>query len=866
MGARAADPPSGDRRGGHRVHRVPLDRHPGHPAPGGGDRAAHADGGRAPRLRGGPGRGDRGGVAGDPALAAPGSRIPNRPIGSFIFSGPTGVGKTELARALAKFLFADAQALIRVDMSEYMEKFSVSRLIGAPPGYVGYEDSGTLTKAVRRKPYSVVLLDEIEKAHPDVFNILLQVLDEGHLTDNYGRVIDFKNTVVIMTSNVGARDIMQGKTPRLPRGRHEAELREDAGDGQGGDAEGLQPGVPEPAGRRDRVPPARQGAHRADRHDPAQRSAAPAGRRGQAHAGRDRLPGGARATTRTTARGRSSGRSSSYIEDPLSEKILTGRVRPGRRDRGGCRARRRTAGLPGPDRYPRPESPRAGSRPGARRAPSVPSADARILSFRAAVALLLEARRRSLPRSPARRAAVDSIVVEGNSRLTPSQIIGTAGLVVHQPVNYRDIQRAITALFQTGQFDDVLVEQRTAGDKLVLVAQVKERPVLEKWAVRGTNGSPRATVKGRVKLVEGRPLDRNAVEQSRASIDSLYKHAGYYAAQIKRWSCLRPTAGSGSCSTSPRAAGSPSARWTSRGTAVHRQDCGQAHGHQARGLLVVPEGRVRRGQAGAGRAREAPGLVRRPRLHRLPGDRATRSRSDSTERQGDPAPRRWTRARSTRWARSTSRGIAGSRPRSCMAFYPVRPGGPQRRLPGRRAVQPLAVGGGHREGAEPLRQQRLHLRPGGAARRSAARRPTASRYVDLGWNIREGSPATINKIEIVGNDVTHERVIREAIVMLPGDLFSRDRLIRSYQNISNLGVLPAADARARREAAPTTGSTWTSPSGSRSGEPGTSTSAPRWGRAPASAVSSGWRSRTSSAGASAARSSGSSARTSTTSR
>jgi ATP-dependent Clp protease ATP-binding subunit ClpC len=140
-----------------------------------------------------------------------GLKDPRRPIGSFVFSGPTGVGKTELARSLAKFLFADESALIRVDMSEYMEKFSVSRLIGAPPGYVGYEDSGTLTKAVRRKPYSVILLDEIEKAHPDVFNILLQVLDEGHLTDNYGRVIDFKNTVVIMTSNVGARDLSKTK-------------------------------------------------------------------------------------------------------------------------------------------------------------------------------------------------------------------------------------------------------------------------------------------------------------------------------------------------------------------------------------------------------------------------------------------------------------------------------------------------------------------------------------------------------------------------------------------------------------------------------------------------------------------------------
>ena len=160
-------------------------------------------------------------VAQDEAIAAiarsirrgrAGLKDPKRPIGSFIFCGPTGVGKTELARALARFLFADANALIRVDMSEYMEKFSVSRLIGAPPGYVGYEDSGALTKAVRRKPYSVVLLDEIEKAHPDVFNILLQVLDEGHLTDNYGRVIDFKNTVVIMTSNVGAKDITKNRT------------------------------------------------------------------------------------------------------------------------------------------------------------------------------------------------------------------------------------------------------------------------------------------------------------------------------------------------------------------------------------------------------------------------------------------------------------------------------------------------------------------------------------------------------------------------------------------------------------------------------------------------------------------------------
>ncbi len=136
-----------------------------------------------------------------------GLRDPRRPIGSFIFLGPTGVGKTELARALAEFMFEDENALVRLDMSEYMERFAVSRLMGAPPGYVGYEEGGQLTERVRRRPYSVVLFDEIEKAHPDVFNILLQVLEDGQLTDSFGRVVDFRNSVIIMTSNVGARDI-----------------------------------------------------------------------------------------------------------------------------------------------------------------------------------------------------------------------------------------------------------------------------------------------------------------------------------------------------------------------------------------------------------------------------------------------------------------------------------------------------------------------------------------------------------------------------------------------------------------------------------------------------------------------------------
>jgi ATP-dependent Clp protease ATP-binding subunit ClpC len=136
-----------------------------------------------------------------------GLKDPKKPIGTFIFLGPTGVGKTELARSLAKHMFDSDDALIRIDMSEYMEKFTVSRLIGAPPGYVGYEEGGQLTERVRRKPYSVVLLDEIEKAHPDIYNILLQVLDDGQLTDGLGRKVDFKNTLIIMTSNIGVRQL-----------------------------------------------------------------------------------------------------------------------------------------------------------------------------------------------------------------------------------------------------------------------------------------------------------------------------------------------------------------------------------------------------------------------------------------------------------------------------------------------------------------------------------------------------------------------------------------------------------------------------------------------------------------------------------
>ena len=160
--------------------------------------------------------------------ARSGLQDPNRPIGSFIFLGPTGVGKTELARALAEFLFDDEDAMIRLDMSEYQERHTVARMIGAPPGYVGYEEGGQLTEAVRRRPYAVVLFDEIEKAHAEVFNVLLQILDDGRLTDGKGRTVNFKNTVVIMTSNVGSQWISElgGQNDAAMRARVMEALRQ----------------------------------------------------------------------------------------------------------------------------------------------------------------------------------------------------------------------------------------------------------------------------------------------------------------------------------------------------------------------------------------------------------------------------------------------------------------------------------------------------------------------------------------------------------------------------------------------------------------------------------------------------------------
>jgi ATP-dependent Clp protease ATP-binding subunit ClpB len=183
--------------------------------------------------------------------ARAGLQDPNRPIGSFLFLGPTGVGKTELTKALAEFLFDDEHAMVRIDMSEYMEKHSVARLIGAPPGYVGYDEGGALTEAVRRRPYQVVLFDEVEKAHPDVFNVLLQVLDDGRLTDGQGRTVDFKNTLIIMTSNLGAEYLVAGE--------EDEDIEKCAASVMEMVRGALPAGVPQPA-RRDRPVPAPEAA------------------------------------------------------------------------------------------------------------------------------------------------------------------------------------------------------------------------------------------------------------------------------------------------------------------------------------------------------------------------------------------------------------------------------------------------------------------------------------------------------------------------------------------------------------------------------------------------------------------------------
>jgi len=394
--------------------------------------------------------------------------------------------------------------------------------------------------------------------------------------------------------------------------------------------------------------------------------------------------------------------------------------------------------------------------------------------------------------------SVDSIAVIGNQRLSAAQIIGSSGIIVHQPINYRDIQRAITALFRTGQFDDVLVEQRNEHNRLILVIQVKERPVLEKWAVRGVERLGEGSVKGRVHLSEGRPLDRNAVEQARAAIDSLYKHQGYYASRVKVLQ-LTPQPGKvrvvfdvqeGERVAISQVVIDGNKHFSDKALVKH--------------MATRPEGFwwLQKGEYDD-RTVEQDVRERLPNWYADQGFVDFQVTHDSliSDSIGGKAVLRLTVDEGPVYQVGTfdvqgNRRFSTEELRALYPFGPLNANGTPVGAPrpfsrsdwnaATEKVQKLYANNGYIYAqVEPVETRRTDRR--------------GSPVVDLGWNIREGSPATINKIEIVGNDVTHERVIREAIVMLPGDLFSQDHLIRSYQNVANLGFfqqpLPPPDVK-----------------------------------------------------------------------
>jgi outer membrane protein insertion porin family len=389
---------------------------------------------------------------------------------------------------------------------------------------------------------------------------------------------------------------------------------------------------------------------------------------------------------------------------------------------------------------------------------------------------------------PTATTTVDSIVVEGNERVPANQIISNSGLVTGQPINYRDIQRGVTALFRTGQFDDVTVEQRNIAGRLVLALRVRERPLLEGWSVRGPERIDEGTVRDRVRLGTGRPIDRDAVERSRASIDSLYKKQGYYAAEVKALTLEQP--GGGVRVMFDVAEG--------RRVAVSQVvvDGNEAFPDKrvVSQMATRPEGFwwFRKGEYDERRVEEDL----RDRLPRWYADRGYidfQVTGDSLA--PDSAVGKATLHLSVEEGQQYRVGafsVQGNRRFSTdelNTVYPFKPGQPFSRSEWDAATEQLtnlyANNGYIYARIDPIETRRT-----GADGQSV---------LDLGWTIREGSPATLNKIEIVGNDVTHERVIREAIVLLPGDLFNRELLIRSYQNVSNLGYfqqpLPPPDVR-----------------------------------------------------------------------
>lgn len=389
---------------------------------------------------------------------------------------------------------------------------------------------------------------------------------------------------------------------------------------------------------------------------------------------------------------------------------------------------------------------------------------------------------------PAPAPPVDSIVVQGNQRLTAEQVVSTAGLAPHQVINYRDVQRAITALFKTGQFDDVSVEQKTEGGKVYLVFTVKERPMLLGWTVRGFERIPEGTVRDRVKLVNGKPLDRDALERSRAAIDSLYKKQGYYAAVVTDTTLAEPTGAVRVVFDIAEGRRVAVSEVAIDGNKAFPDKTVVKH------MATRPEGFLwfQNGQYDEKRV-DDDSRDRLPRWYAdngyidfqvlgdtlVPDSTTGKALLKLTVDEGQVY-------------KVGSFDIQGNRRFSSeelKAFFPFEGHPPFNRSEWESAtekVSNLYANNGY-----------IYARVDPIETRRTAEDGTQD--LDLTWVIREGAPATINKIEIVGNDITHERVIREAIVLLPGDLFNRELLIRSYQNISNLGFfqqpLPAPDVR-----------------------------------------------------------------------
>ncbi|HSE44163.1 MAG TPA: outer membrane protein assembly factor BamA [Gemmatimonadales bacterium] len=375
---------------------------------------------------------------------------------------------------------------------------------------------------------------------------------------------------------------------------------------------------------------------------------------------------------------------------------------------------------------------------------------------------------------------VDSVLVEGNSRLTETQILGTAGVTPHQPTNYRDLQRAISSLFKTGQFDDVTLEQRPEGDKLNLVIHVKERPILRKWTIRGTERLSERTVKERVKLVAGRPIDRAAEERGRASIDSLYRAQGYYSATTKLNEITEADGkllviyeiNEGNRVAISQVDVSGNEKFSDHDLVHH--------------MSTKPEGFFW-WQKGSYDDEK----VERDLREKLPAWYGSHGYIDF-QVTGDSIQVDSTTGKATLHL-DVDEGqrykvgrleIAGNRRFSSeelLQFYPFNDG-PAGSVEFNSVDWESAT-----ESIRTLYGNNGYIYAQVVPEETRRTGSDGKAYIDLTWNIREGAPATINKIEIVGNDVTHERVIRDAIVLLPGELFNRDRLIRSYQNISNLG-------------------------------------------------------------------------------